>query len=79
MTFGTFATFWDPDSSGNFTMTINYHWSLSNQFTINFNLEVINPCFTTMINSYLVRDFTVEVGGKYDVEEVPQVTDTVGK
>ena len=36
LTFATFSTFWDPASSGTFTITLGYSWSLSNQNIVSF-------------------------------------------
>lgn len=79
MTFATFTVFWDPDSSGNFTMSIDYAWSLTNTWNIQFNLEVINPCFETKLNAFVLSDMTIEIGDVAEKQEIAQITDSVGK
>jgi hypothetical protein len=47
VTYNTDTDFFDPATSGNFTITVFYGWSSTNTQTYTFNLEVINPCFST--------------------------------
>ena len=67
MEFATLVPFWSPYSSGIFTMSIDYFWSLTNRYTINFQLEVINPCFDTKLNAFLLRDMVTAVGEDPDI------------
>jgi hypothetical protein len=49
LTYHTDALFFDPISTGVFTVQIDYGWSLSNTHRIQYQLEVINPCHNTLI------------------------------